>query len=399
MFRLTDCDSIVSVGAQHPDRSLFDCLMPTPHGTTYNSYLVYGKDKTALIDAVDPDKADVLMENLRASGVERVDYLVCLHTEQDHAGSIALVKERWPALRIVATARVRDLLGTHLHIPASDIDVVAENDVLDLGGLTLRFLPIPFAHWPDNTMAYCEERKVLFSSDLFGSHFAESGEGEPDAEEIMTAARSYYSEIMMPFRGQIARYVERVKALGVRWIVPAHGPVWTEPDRILDAYTLWTAGAVVRKATVPYVSMHGSTQVMVDRLAQSLERRGVEVHLHNLGARPDSLTDETGHMIFDLVDSAVLILATPTVLIGPHPAAVYAGVTATAMKPPAKLFGVMGSFGWGSKAADTIAALTADLKAERLDPLMVKGLPTDADLAAIDAYADDIAARLDALGL
>lgn len=224
MIRLYGCDHIYCVGAEHPDRSLFDCLMPTPHGTTYNSYIIAGEDKTALIDAVDPDKTDVLMMNLREAGVAKLDYLVCLHTEQDHAGSIARVRQEWPDMRVVATAKVRDLLATHVHIPPSAVDVVAEGDVLDLGGRSLRFMPIPFAHWPDNTMAYCEAENVLFSSDLFGSHFALSGARDVSDEVLMEAARSYYSEIMMPFRTQIARYTARVRELSPRIIAPAHGP-------------------------------------------------------------------------------------------------------------------------------------------------------------------------------
>ncbi|MBP7401127.1 MAG: FprA family A-type flavoprotein [Clostridia bacterium] len=397
MIRLYGCDHIYCVGAEHPDRSLFDCLMPTPHGTTYNSYIIAGEDKTALIDAVDPDKTDVLMMNLREAGVAKLDYLVCLHTEQDHAGSIARVRQEWPDMRVVATAKVRDLLATHVHIPPSAVDVVAEGDVLDLGGRSLRFMPIPFAHWPDNTMAYCEAENVLFSSDLFGSHFALSGARDVSDEVLMEAARSYYSEIMMPFRTQIARYTARVRELSPRIIAPAHGPVWTEPYRILDAYGQWTSGRLARMVTIPYVSMHGSTKVMVDRLAAALEAHGVRVRLHDLGAHPDSLTVETGHMIYDLADSAAIVLATPTVLVGPHPAAVYAAVTTTAMKPPARLFGMIGSYGWGSRAAETIAALTADLKAEKMDPLLVKGLPTEEDLARIDAYASDLANKLDAM--
>ncbi len=399
MKRLPDCTQIFSVGAEHPERKLFDCLMPLPHGTTYNSYLVKGEDKIALIDAVDPDKVDVLMANLIDAGVERLDYLVCLHTEQDHSGSVGRILETWPGVRIVATAKVKEMMGTHVHTPASAFDTVSEGDVLDLGGITLRFMPIPFAHWPDNTMAYCEEEKVLFSSDLFGSHFAPF-EAESIADEvIMTAARSYFSEIMMPFRAQITRYTAQVIELDPRLIAPAHGPVWTSPGAILDAYGKWTAGKRVRSVTIPFVSMHGSTRVMVERLAAVLRTRAVEVHLHDLGASPDSLTLETGHMIYDLVDSAAIIVATPTVLIGPHPAVVYAVVTAVAMRPQVNLFGMVGSFGWGSKAAETIAALAADLKVEKLEPLLVKGLPTDSDLERIDAYANSLADRLDELKL
>lgn len=399
MVELIGCKDVISVGAEHPDRSLFDCLMPLPHGTTYNSYLLRGSGKTVLIDTVDPDKTEVLMSHLRSAGVDQLDVIVCLHTEQDHSGSIHRMMETWPGVRIMANAKVRELMGTHLHVPEARIELINEGDVLDLGGRTLKFTMIPFAHWPDNTMAYCEEESVLFSSDLFGAHLAASGIQDISDDMIMTAARSYYSEIMMPFRAQIARYTARVRAMKPRLIVPAHGPVWTHPDRILSAYEEWTSDHLSRLVTIPYISMHGSTLVMVERMAAGLRARGIEVRLHDLGSRPESLSLETGHMIFDLVDSAAIILATPTVLTGPHPATVYAAVTATAMRPKAKWFGMIGSYGWGSRAAETITALTADLKAEKLEPLLVMGLPTETDLERIDGYARDLADRMDTAGI
>ena len=117
-------DRIFEVGASHPDRQLFDCLMPTPHGTTYNAYLIEGSEKTALIDAVDPLKTDVLMNNLTEAGVEKIDYLITLHTEQDHSGSNAAVLNRYPMAQVVGSEKVREMLATHLNFDPAKVRVV-----------------------------------------------------------------------------------------------------------------------------------------------------------------------------------------------------------------------------------------------------------------------------------
>ncbi|HBP37338.1 MAG TPA: MBL fold hydrolase [Clostridiales bacterium] len=390
-------DHVFEVGAAHPERQLFDCLMPTPFGTTYNSYLIVGQEKTALIDAVDPDKMDVLFRNLEDAGVKKIDYLVSLHTEQDHAGGNKAFLKRYPMAVIVANSKVRDLSRTHLHLSADQFKIVAEGDRLELGGKTLRFMMIPLAHWPDNTMAYLEEDQILFSSDLFGSHYSTPKAFSTSSTEQRLAAKAYYSEIMMPFRGTIAKYTNRVRSLKPHLIAPAHGPVWYDPDLILGSYEKWTGDGVKRLVAIAYVSMHNSTRVMVERLAVKLSEQSISVICRDLGSKPDSLAIETGHFITDLVDAAALILATPTVLGGPHPNVAYAALTVNALRPKTRIFGVIGSYGWGTKAAETIQTLMGNLQAERLEPFEIKGLP-DADAeAGLDAYAAALAAKVKGL--
>ncbi len=394
---LSIADNIFEVGAAHPERRMFDCLMPTPFGTTYNSYLVVGREKTALIDAVDPEKINVLLKNLREAGVDKIDYLVCLHTEQDHSGGNAAVLRRFPMAQVVATAKVRDLMATHIHLAPERVKVLAEGERLDLGGLTLVCQPIPFAHWPDNTMFWLEEEHILFSSDLFGSHFSTPKAFSTSSSQLQLAAKSYYSEIMMPFRSHIAKYTARVRALEPRMIAPAHGPVWYDPDLILRKYEKWTGDSVKKLVSIPYVSMHDSTRLMVEHLTIKLSQRGISVICHDLGASPEALAVETGHFINDLVDAAAVVFATPTLLGGPHPAAVYAACIANSMRPKTHFLGLMGSYGWGTKMEDTMNGLLSSFKAERLPTLLVKGLPNDEDLAALTAYANDLADRIIAL--
>lgn len=394
MSVLAIADHIYEVGAAHPERRLFDCLMPTPHGTTYNAYLIIGREKTALVDAVDPEKIDVLLKNLREAGVDRIDYLINLHTEQDHSGGDHAVLRRFPMAQVVATAKVKELMMTHIHMAEDRIKVVAEGEQLDLGGRTLIFTMIPFAHWPDNTMVWLEEERILFSSDLFGSHFSTQKAFSTSSSELQLAAKSYYSEIMMPFRTHIAKYTAKVRALNPRLIAPAHGPVWYDPDLILKKYEKWTGDGVKKLVTIPFVSMHDSTRVMVDELTVKLSMRGISVVCHDLGAAPESLTIETGHFINDLVDAAAVVFATPTLLGGPHPAVAYAALIANSMHPKAAYLGLIGSYGWGSKMVDVMNGLTSSIKAERLEPFLVKGLPVGEDLVRLSAYASNLADKI-----
>jgi flavorubredoxin len=275
---LTIGENLFEVGAIHPDRVLFDCLMPTPHGTTYNAYLIVGREKTALIDTVDPEKSQVLLSNLDDTGISRLDYIVLLHTEQDHSGSIDAVLRRFPEAVVIANAKVREMAQTHLHLPVDKIQQIAEGDTLDLGGKTLRFHMIPFAHWPDNYMAHLIEDNILFSSDLFGSHFSTPNKAfSTSSSDQVRAAKHYYAEIMMPFRTHIQKYIALTRKIAPRQIAPAHGPIWFDPEVILSAYERWTGETVKRLVTIPYISMHDSTRVMVDRLAVKLAEQGLSV--------------------------------------------------------------------------------------------------------------------------
>ncbi len=390
-------DRIFEVGASHPDRQLFDCLMPTPHGTTYNAYLIEGSEKTALIDAVDPLKTDVLMNNLTEAGVEKIDYLITLHTEQDHSGSNAAVLNRYPMAQVVGSEKVREMLATHLNFDPAKVRVVKEGEKLSLGDKTLQFTLIPFAHWPDNTMVWLEEDRILFSSDLFGSHYATPKAFATSSAEQRVAAKAYYAEIMMPFRQQIMRYTARVRQLNPRLIAPAHGPVWYNPDMILSRYEKWTGDGVKRLVTIPYISMHDSTRLMVERLAVKLSAQGLSIICRDLGQQPDSLSLETGHFIMDLVDAAAVILATPTVLGGPHPNMAYAALIANAVRPKTRFMTLVGSFGWATQVEKVMESLTSSIKAERLNSVLVKGLPAAEDMARLDALAEDLGTRINAL--
>jgi len=384
-------EHVYEVGAKDPQRRIFDSLVYMPQGTTYNAYFIEGTTHNALIDCVDPEKIDVLLQNLKAANVSRLDYIILLHAEQDHSGSIFTVLELFPNARVVCTAKVKELMEIHLHLTDDRMIVMKENDVLDLGGMKLTFYPIPFAHWPDNTMVHLEPQNILFSSDLFGAHYTEKNSTSMISKKQMEAARGYFSEIMMPFRRNISKHVAKTAAIAPAVIAPSHGAIWLEPRQIIDLYTLWTSDEVRHFVTIPYLTMHYSTLAAVDYFAERLRQRGIEVQLRNLTENPENLLIETGRMIYDLVDASAVVFAFPTVLGGPHPAIAYAAVVANAMMPKTKFMGMLCSYGWATKAAEVIASITPNFKSQRFEPLLFKGLPTQEDFDRINKYAQEIA--------
>ncbi|MCA1808222.1 MAG: FprA family A-type flavoprotein [Kiritimatiellia bacterium] len=378
-------DGIEFVGSVDWDRRLFDSLIPLPDGTSYNAYLVKGRDKVALLDTVDPIFWDQLREKLR--DVPRIDYVVVHHVEQDHSGSLPLVLEKYPAATVLTSAKARGMLVDHLHVAEERIRVMADGETIDLGGKTLRFLAMPWVHWPETIVTYLPEDRVLFSCDLFGSHLATTDMYVTDEGLVYEAAQRYYAEIMMPFRTVIKGHLEKLAKLDIAVIAPSHGPLYDRPAFIMDAYRDWVMAPPHNTVVLPFVSMHGSTEIMVRHLTDALQRQEVRVKPFNL-----AVTD-IGKLAIALVDAATLILGTPTVHLGPHPAAYYAAKLAVALKPKLLYAGLIGSYGWNSRATEQVVELCQGLKMEILEPVICRGLPLAEDLAALDRLASVIAGK------
>jgi flavorubredoxin len=378
---------VYSLSALDWNRRLFDALIPLPDGTTYNAYLVEGSKATALIDSADPTKENELLEDLRKTGVGRIDYIVANHAEQDHSGAIPAVLSKYPNAKVVASQKCTEFLQDLLHIPADRFQPVADHEKLSLGDKTLEFIHTPWVHWPETMVTYLHEDGILFSCDLFGSHFAGSGLYAADEAKVMSCAKRYYAEIMMPFRAMIKNNLEKLKGLDINLIAPSHGPIYDNPSLILNAYREWTNDSVKNEAVIAYVSMHGSTETMVNRLTERLINSGVTVRQFDL---PKT---DIGELAMALVDTATIVVATPTVLAGPHPHAVYAAYLANLLRPKLKLVGVIGSYGWGGKTIEQLAGMLPNLKVEVLEPVLIKGLPKDEDYRKLDALADLIAKK------
>ena len=373
------------MGAQDFDRRLFDELIPLPDGTSYNAYLVKGSEKTALIDTVDPEKIDVLMAQLEA--VTQLDFLIVQHVEQDHSGSVPAVLDRYPNAKIITTPKAKPMLVDHLHIDPERIVTVEDGETLSLGDRTFQFIHAPWVHWPETMLTYLREGKVLFTCDLFGSHLATTDLYATDKERVYEAAKRYYAEIMMPFSSIIKGHLEKLARYEIETIAPSHGPLYDDPAFILDAYRHWVLDPPENLVVLPYVSMHGSTQVMVDHLISALADRGVRTEPFNM-----TVTD-IGKLAITLVDAATVVFGAPTVLTGAHPNVITAAYLTNALRPKLKYAAIIGSYGWAGKTVEQITGLASSLKLEWLDPVMCKGLPRKADLKALNRLAETIASQ------
>ncbi|MFA6088899.1 MAG: FprA family A-type flavoprotein [Candidatus Woesearchaeota archaeon] len=391
---------IFEVGARDKDRKLFDEVIPLPDGTSYNSYLIVGSEKIALIDTVDPTKKSVIFSNLDAvlNSLSRkdlnIDYIIANHAEQDHSGSIPFLLEKFPNAKVVTNAKCKEFLMSLLHIADDKFIIVNDYDGISLGNKTLKFIITPWVHWPETMCTYLVEDKILFSCDFFGSHYSDFNlfyDDGIDKNKIEIAAKRYYAEIMMSFRTMIKNNILKLEPLSIEIIAPSHGPVYGKPSFIIDLYKDWISDKVNKNIVIGYVSMHDSTKVMADYIEKKLIERKMSVIKVNLvGA-------DIGDIAIAMVDTGTIIFGGPCFHVGMHPVMQNILFLFNALKPKTKIVSFFGSFGWGTRMPDIFKLSVSNVKAEMIEPIVVKGFPTINDFAILDNYVEEIVKKINLL--
>ncbi|MCD5384236.1 FprA family A-type flavoprotein [candidate division WOR-3 bacterium] len=377
-------DGVYVVGAIDWDRRLFDELIPLPDGTSYNAYLIKGSEKTALIDTVDPTKENELVENIRKLGINNLDYIIANHAEQDHSGTIPKILDIYPDAKIVTNPKCKTMLVDLLQVPEDKFLVIKDRGTVSLGNKTLEFIFAPWVHWPETMFTYLKEDSVLFPCDFLGSHVATSELFDKDEAKIYTAAKRYYAEIMMPFRTTIKKHLLTIENLNIDIIAPSHGVVYKKPEFILNAYRDWVSDEVKNEVIIPYVSMHGSTARMIDHFVSALLEHKIVVKPFNL------IHTDIGELAMALVDAATIVIGSPTVLVGPHPAVLYAVYLVNALRPKTRFISIIGSYGWGGKMVEQVKGMLSNLKVDLIEPVIVKGYPREEDFRSLDRMAIEI---------
>ena len=371
-------------GLNDCEREVFDELIPLEHGTSYNSYLVKGSEKIALIDTMYPPKTDEYLKNLDENGINKIDYIIANHGEQDHTGSIPALLKKYPDAVVITNAKCKDNIKEMLLVDENKIQVVNNNDEISLGDKTLRFVIAPGVHWPDTMFTHMVEDNLLCTCDFLGAHYTFDDVFAVESEALEHSAKRYYAEIMMPFRTMCKKYTQLVKDLKPEMILPSHGPVYKNPDFILNLYTDWAADEGKNLVVLPYVSMYGSTEEMVDYLIKKLSAKGIDT------MKFDIVRGDLGDLAMGLVDATTIVLGSSMVLAGPHPAAFNIAYLAGVLRPKAKVATFVGSYGWGGKLFEKLSEQFAGLKLDIIEPLLVKGKPKEEDFKKLDDIAEQI---------
>ncbi|MCM8819133.1 MAG: FprA family A-type flavoprotein [Candidatus Omnitrophica bacterium] len=375
-------ENIYAIITNDWDRRLFDELIPLPEGTSYNSYFLKD-EKNVIIDSSDPRTKDKLFKAIEQLKIEKIDFIISNHSEQDHSGTIPDILEKFKQAKVITSEKGKEFLKSLLLIPEDRIISVKDGEKINIGQKTLQFIYAPFVHWPETILTYEIKNKILFPCDLFGSHLATSKIWATE-NDFLKGAKRYYAEIMMPFRNQIKKHLEKLKNYQVEIIAPSHGPVYDKPEVIIDAYNQWVSDNVKNCVVILYVSMHGSIKKAVDYFVKALIEKDIEV-------KPFNLTEtDIGELAISLVDSATVIIGTPTVIGGPHPYVLSATYLFKILKPKTKFVSIIGSFLWGTNMLKYFEEILKGENLEIIEPVIFKGFPTKEIFEKLETLAEKI---------
>ncbi len=394
------CDDLYYVGVLNPNLRVFDIVMRTDYGTTYNAYLLKGKEKTALVEASHLSFSEYFLENIKSvAEVDKIDYLIMNHNEPDHSGSIAKLAETYPDITVVVSQAGSIYLKNITNIANLNLKVVKDGDTLDLGGRELQFINAPFLHWPDSMFTWVPDMKVLFTCDFFGSHYCEPQIMDTKItypKAYYTALKGYYDAIFGPFKPYVLKGLDKIKDLDIEYACTSHGPVLTKNgllDEVKALYLKWSTPAPKEHKTVPlfYCSAYGNTELLAKAIASGVKEvlPDAEVPLYNV---IEHSMEEMGAV---LNESDGFLIGSPTLNKDALPPIwiLLAHADAVNMaKRPAALFG---SYGWSGEAVGNLADRLKGLKVKLFEKnFRVVFVPTEEDLKQAKEFGKEFAATI-----
>lgn len=386
-------DGVYSVGVQDPHLKVFDIIMTTEQGTTYNAYLVKGSEKTALIETVKEKFFDEYIEDLATVvDLASIDYLVMNHTEPDHAGSVEKLLKKIPGLTVLGSSTALRFLKeiTNSKMKSREVQHLEE---LDLGGKTLRFISAPFLHWPDSMYTYLKEDQILFSCDSFGSHFADPGIfNDTIDKDIIPAYKYYFDMIIGPFKPYVLEALEKIKDLPLEVIAPGHGPIIrSNIPYYIELYRSWAqplapADDLRPKIVLGYVTAYGYTRLIADAVVEGLEM------VADFNIQQFDLTQTGRDEVLAEIDTADgLLIGSPT-LVGDTLPPVWDLITHLSPILHHHLVGAaFGAFGWSGEAVPNIEARLRSLRMDVLPGLRINFKPSQRNLEDAFQFGMDFA--------
>lgn len=385
MQKLKLKDNIWWIGATDHNLRVFDIIMYTEFGTSYNSYLVKGSEKTAVIETVKYTFTEEYLKQLQEEiDVTTIDYIIVDHTEPDHSSTVGALLDLAPQAVVVGSSPAIRFMKMIANRPF-DYIIVGDGDSISLGDKTLEFISAPFLHWPDSIYTYCKEDKVLFTCDSFGAHYATDNillSKVESRENYLSALQYYFNMIFGPFKSYMLDAIAKIEPLEVDMICNGHGPVLDEnPWEIVNQYKEWATvpNREGKKVVIPYVSAYGYTGELANKIKDGIQAQGdIEVELFDL------VYDEEGDVLNAINNADGLLLGSPTI----NGDALYPIMNLLLKLSPLVhnnlLTGAFGSFGWSGEAVDNITRRLNELRTKVVPGLKINFKPNDSELT--EAY-------------
>ncbi|MPQ43289.1 FAD-dependent oxidoreductase [Clostridium tarantellae] len=379
-------NDIYWVGALDPNLRVFDIIMYTPYGTTYNSYVVKGNKKIAVFETVKAHFFDEYIKKLESLGIDprNIDYIVVDHTEPDHAGSVENLIKLAPKAKVVGSIQAINFLKDIVNDDFEYI-IVEDGDTLNLGNKTLQFISAPFLHWPDSMYTYIPEDSTLITCDSFGSHYCSDkifNDLISNENDYMDALKYYFDCIFGPYTSYMLKAIEKIENLNIDLVCPGHGPVLRDnPWKIINIYKQWSTPVIPKitgdkKVTICYVSAYGYTAELANKIAEGIKsKHNVEVKMydvihHNLDEILKDISESDGILFGSPTIVGELLVPIRNVLTNLNPI-VHGGKYAAAF----------GSYGWSGEAVPRIESRLLELRMKLYGPgLKIRFKPSKKEL-------------------
>lgn len=385
MYKLKEiADKIYYVGVNDRQKALFENMWPLPYGVSYNSYLIVD-EKTVLVDTVDVCYSDIFLKKIEdALAGRELDYLIVNHMEPDHAGSIRLLRHRYPGVQIVGNTKTFGMLAG-FHGIKEGLYEVKEGDSLNIGSRLLTFYMAPMVHWPEVMVTYDAADKLLFSADAFGTYGALDGgviDTEMNVEHFWEEMVRYYANIVGKYGSPVQMALRKLSGLEIQTICSTHGPVWRENiAKVVGIYDRLSRYEGEEGVVIVYGSMYGNTEQMAEAIASSLADNGVRnIVMHNVSKSPAS------YILKDIFKYKGLIIGSPTYSnqLFPEVDSLLTKIEMREVKN--RNFGYFGSFCWAGAAVKRLCAFGEKMKWQTV------GCPVEQKQGLIaDKYEDCLA--------
>lgn len=385
---------IFYVGVQDEDLKIFDIIMTTEKGTTYNSYLVRGKEKTALIESV---KTSFFEEHLNIikeiCDPSEIDYLIVNHTEPDHTGAIEKFLKYAPNLTVLGSQTAITFLKEIINEPFP-CKAVNENDTVDLGGMSLSFMLAPMLHWPDTMFTYIKERKALFPCDCFGCHYADSRVFNDLMEgEFFDAYKYYFDNIIAPYKNPfMLNALKKIENLDIEVIGTGHGPVLrSNIPYYIDIYKKWSEANIMeaKSAVIVYVSAYGYTKSLAENIKEGLVSSGIKTEIYDL-----TFTDKN-KVLQAINKSSAILIGSPTMVGDALPPIMELLLHLNPIIHKGKIAGAFGSYGWSGEAVNNVLSRINQLRLKTpLEGFKVRLKPTEQDLEKAYEYGKEFSKHI-----